>query len=68
MFDAIALAKRRNGIILPRQLARQGVDFVLALSRDRGKIGPIAFEEGCRIGRPAAMDRPKARSSDGTRR
>ena len=33
MFDVMALTKRRYGLILPRQLARQGVDLVLTLCR-----------------------------------
>ena len=40
-------------LLLPRQLARQGVDFRLALGGQGRKLGAIGREERVGIGRPA---------------
>ncbi len=52
--DAEALTQRLDRMILPRELARQCIDFRLTLRRERRQSRAIPLEERTRIGRLAA--------------
>lgn len=50
---AVPFEEAGDRLLLPRQLARQGVDLRLPLRGQRGELGAIALEERARIGRLA---------------